>query len=145
MRMTAQQREAAHVDEGYAAHSTCAQWTPPPASLDNLEMLLLGAYQPLTGFLGRREAALVAADRRLEDGTPWPLPVVLEVAPEIAAIASATGTLRLNDEEGAPVGEVSVTEVWTVPAGGRAVAGPVRPSARCLAVPTRNPRLHSEW
>jgi sulfate adenylyltransferase len=127
MRMTAQQREAAHVDDGHGAFSTSAHWTPPPATLDNLEMLLLGAYRPLTGFLGQREAALVAAERRLEDGTPWPLPVVLEVPPDIAAIASATGTLRLTDEEGAPVGDVSVTEVWTVPEGGRAVAGPVRP------------------
>jgi sulfate adenylyltransferase len=125
--MTAQQREAAHVDDGHGAFATSAHWTPPPATLDNLEMLLLGAYRPLTGFLGQREAALVAAERRLEDGTPWPLPVVLEVPPDIAAIASATGTLRLTDEEGAPVGEVSVTEVWTVPGGGRAVAGQVRP------------------
>jgi sulfate adenylyltransferase len=125
--MTAQQREAAHVDDGDGAFSTSAHWTPPPASLDNLEMLLLGAYRPLTGFLGQREAALVAAERRLEDGTPWPLPVVLEVPPDVAAIASAAGTLRLTDEEGALVGEVSVTEVWTVPTGGPAVAGPVRP------------------
>jgi sulfate adenylyltransferase len=127
MRMTAQQHEAAYVDDGYAAFSRSAHWTPPPATLDNLEMLLLGAYRPLTGFLGQREAALVAAERRLEDGTPWPLPVILEVPPDIAAIASETGTLRLTDEEGAPVGEVSATEVWTVPTGGRAVAGPVGP------------------
>ena len=125
--MTAQQGEAAHVDDSHAAFSTSAHWTPPLATLNNLEMLLLGAYRPLTGFLGQREAALVAVQRRLEDGTPWPLPVVLEVPPDIAVIASATGTLRLSDEEGAPVGEVSVTEVWTVPAGGSAVAGPVRP------------------
>jgi sulfate adenylyltransferase len=125
--MTAQPREAAHADDGHVAFSASTHWTPPPATLDNLEMLLLGAYRPLTGFLGQREAALVAAERRLEDGTPWPLPVVLEVPPDIAAIASAAGTLRLTDEEGAPLGEVSVTEVWTVPAGGRAVAGPVRP------------------
>jgi sulfate adenylyltransferase len=127
MRMTAQPREAAHADDGHVAFSASTHWTPPPATLDNLEMLLLGAYRPLTGFLGQREAALVAAERRLEDGTPWPLPVVLEVPPDIAAIAAATGMLRLTDEEGAPVGEVTVTEVWTMPAGGRAVAGPVRP------------------
>jgi ATP sulfurylase len=97
--MTAQQRVAAHVDDGHVAFSTSAHWTPRPETLDNLEMLLLGAYRPLTGFLGQREAALVAAERRLEDGTPWPLSVVLEVPADIAAIASEQGTLRLTDEE----------------------------------------------
>ena len=67
MRMTAQPRKAAHADDGHVAFSASTHWTPPPATLDNLEMLLLGAYRPLTGFLGQREAALVAAERRLED------------------------------------------------------------------------------
>ena len=99
--MTAQQREAARVDADNAAVSTSVHWTPSPATLDTLEMLLLEAYQPLTGFLGQRKAARVAAEGRLDDGTPWPLPVILEVPPTSPPLPPRTGSLRLTDEEGA--------------------------------------------
>ncbi len=112
-------------------------------------MLLLGAYPPLTGFLGERDAARVAAEGCLDDGTPWPLRVVLEVPPRVAAAASDAGVLDLADEEGAPIGQVSVTEVWTIPTGGQAVAGPVRglgpvvrgayPALRRRAIPDAQP------
>ncbi len=123
--MTARERVASRTTRG--ADAAAPVWLPPAASLDDLEMLLLGAYRPLIGFLGEKDAARVAVEGRLEDGTPWPLPVILEVPSAIAAEASAAGVLRLMDEEGAPVGEVTVTDVWMLSTGNRAVAGPVRP------------------
>jgi sulfate adenylyltransferase len=86
------------------------------ASLDDLELLLGGAYAPLTGYLAADEATTVRETGRLADGTPWPLALTLHVAD-----GAAPGVpLILRDPEGAPVGRLTVT---TASAG--LVAGPV--------------------
>jgi sulfate adenylyltransferase len=85
------------------------------ASLDDLELLLGGAYVPLRGYLAPDEAACVRETGRLLDGTAWPLALTLHVP------GAAPGVpLVLLDPEGAPVGRVAVTTV----ADGL-VAGPV--------------------
>src|SRR5215213_4334624 len=48
MRMTVQQREAAHVGSSHATFSTSGRWRSPPATL-NVEIPLLSAHEPL-GF-----------------------------------------------------------------------------------------------
>jgi sulfate adenylyltransferase len=86
------------------------------ASLDDLELLLGGAYAPLRGYLAADEAASVRETGLLPDGTAWPLALTLP-----AADGAAPGVpLVLLDPEGAAVGRISVT---TVAAG--LVAGPV--------------------
>ena len=59
-------------------------WTPEPAELADLELLLAGAFKPLTGFLGSLDTAAVVEGGRLADGTPWPAPVLLGVPASLA-------------------------------------------------------------
>ncbi|GAA3200657.1 adenylyl-sulfate kinase [Actinocorallia longicatena] len=86
-------------------------WTPSPAELADLELLLSGAFAPLTGFLGAMDTAAVMAGGRLMDGTPWPSPVVLTVAEE----AGTASRIVLQDPEGVPLAVLDVTEVWRSP------------------------------
>jgi sulfate adenylyltransferase len=83
-------------------------WTPEPAELADLDLLLAGVFQPLTGFLGSLDTAAVIAGGRLADGTPWPAPVLLTVP---AALAGET-RLILQDPEGTPLALLDVTEAW---------------------------------
>lgn len=44
-------------------------------SLADLELIAVGAYSPLTGFMVRADYERVVAEMRLADGTVWSLPV----------------------------------------------------------------------
>ncbi|HEY58273.1 MAG TPA: sulfate adenylyltransferase [Anaerolineae bacterium] len=48
-------------------------------NLADLEMIAVGAYSPLTGFLRREDYEQVVAEMRLSSGLVWPIPVTLAV------------------------------------------------------------------
>jgi sulfate adenylyltransferase len=83
-------------------------WTLNEGQLGDLELLLIGAFAPLTGFMNAADVTSVAERGTLEDGTPWPVPVVLDV-PEDAVPASAN-KLTLNDPEGTPLAVLEIIE-----------------------------------
>jgi sulfate adenylyltransferase len=104
-------------------------WTPGDAQLAELELLTSGAFEPLSSFMGTADLAAVAERGTLADGTPWPVPVTLEVPPD--AVPSGAGHLVLQDQEGTPLAVLEITERLPVPGhgnGARAglrLAGPV--------------------
>ncbi|MEU8245270.1 adenylyl-sulfate kinase [Nonomuraea sp. NPDC048916] len=106
--------------------------TPDARELADLELLLSGAFQPLTGFLGHDDLHSVAERGTLADGTPWPAPVTLR----LPADASPGDEVTLLDPEGVPLAVLTVTE--HEPDG--LTAGPVR----SLGAPEHGPfaRLH---
>ena len=104
--------------------------TPRPRELADLELLLSGAYAPLTGFLSRDDLASLTQRGRLADGTAWPVPVTLEI-PTAAVERLDLGNplkraLVLTDDEGAPVAALDVTDAWSTRDGLSGVGGPVR-------------------
>ncbi|MDM4720695.1 adenylyl-sulfate kinase [Micromonospora sp. WMMA1363] len=105
-------------------------YTPRPGELADLELVLSGAYAPLTGFMTRADLVSVSRRGRLADGAPWPVPVTLQVPPALAAGLDvrdpASRALVLTDGEGAPVAALEVTDVWQVRDGVAGVGGPVR-------------------
>ncbi|MFC4065493.1 adenylyl-sulfate kinase [Actinoplanes subglobosus] len=105
-------------------------FTPRPYELADLELLLSGAYAPLTGFLGRADLASLARRGRLADGTSWPVPVTCEVPGEVASALDPADpgrrTLVLTDPEGAPVAAIEVADVWRTGENRFGIGGPVR-------------------
>jgi sulfate adenylyltransferase len=100
-------------------------WSPVRHELDDLEMLLLGGYGPLRGFLGRSEVASVVRHGQLTDATPWPVAITLTVDHATAATATEAGALDLLDEEGTPVATLIVEESWPTE-GAAGLAGELR-------------------
>ena len=49
----------------------------------DLELLMNGAFSPLTGFMGQADYESVVDNMRLADGTVWPVPIVLDVPAEV--------------------------------------------------------------
>ncbi len=87
-------------------------WSLTPRQICDLELILNGGFSPLTGFMGRRDFDSVCRDMRLADGTLWPLPITLDVTPEVAEQATAEGKLALRDAEGVMLAVIYVDEVW---------------------------------
>ncbi len=90
-------------------------WTLGERQLADLELLLSGAFAPLTGFMGAADVAAVAEYATLADGTPWPFPVTLEVPED--AIAPDAGHVMLLEPEGTPLAVLDVTGRSLVTAG----------------------------
>ena len=71
-----------------------------------------GRYSPLEGFMNRDDFLKVVNDMTLEDGTVWPLPVVLPVDAATAAELSPGERVPLESPEGSIVGFLDVEEVY---------------------------------
>ena len=109
-----------------AEHASIPSWKLDSGQLGDLELILSGALAPLRGFMTAADLASVQASESLADGTPWPIPVALEV-PAGAFSAEAT-QLMLADPEGTPLAVLEITErsqVQPDPAGLIRLAGPV--------------------
>ena len=87
-------------------------WDLTPRQICDLELLSTGGFSPLDGFMGRARYESVCANMRLEEGTLWPIPIVLDVPDEIGSSLGEGATLALRDPEGVMLAVMHVTEVW---------------------------------
>ena len=78
------------------------------AQLGDLELLLSGAFAPLAGFMGAADVAAVLERGTLADGTPWPVPVTLDVSPD--AVPEDAASVLLTDPEGTPLAVLDIAE-----------------------------------
>ena len=76
--------------------------------LGDLELLLSGAFAPLRGYLTPAEVTSVSAHGTLPDGTPWPVPVTLDVP--AGSIKPDADRLVLQDPEGTPLASLDITD-----------------------------------
>src|SRR5215470_1539376 len=107
-------------------HVSLPSLTLDARQLGDLELILSGAFAPLAGFMTSADLASVAESATLADGTPWPVPVTLEVPAE--ALGADASEALLADPEGTPLAVLTITERAAAPgADGRVgLAGPVR-------------------
>jgi sulfate adenylyltransferase len=97
------------------------------SQLGDLELLLSGAFAPLTGFMTMADATAVADRWQLADGTPFPVAITLDIpAATLPAAAELSDRLLLADPEGTPIAVLTIrerTELYQ--AGMIRLAGPV--------------------
>lgn len=89
----------------------------PRISLENgryqdLLNIACGRFSPLEGFMTRNDFLKTVRDMTLEDGTVWPLPVVLDVDKDKATELEIGRKAGLESPDGEIVGIIEVEEVY---------------------------------
>src|SRR5579859_1534692 len=68
--------------------------------LADLEMLAIGAYSPLTGFVTRADYLSIVNDMHLSNGLPWSIPITLSTTAEQAQGLKIGSQVALVNEQG---------------------------------------------
>jgi len=83
-----------------------------PFEVSDLEMLAIGAFSPLEGFMRREDYLSVVGKKRLANGLPWTLPITLAVSQEKAESLKKAPRVALADPSGTPLAVLKVEEVY---------------------------------
>jgi sulfate adenylyltransferase len=86
--------------------------TLSPREAFDLEMIAIGAFSPLIGFMGQADFTRVCKEMRLANGTVWPIPVILSPADDVSAKINVGQKVALKDPKGRLLGILSVTEKY---------------------------------
>jgi sulfate adenylyltransferase len=81
-------------------------------AVSDLELIAIGGFSPLTGFMGQADYIRVVNEMHLANGLPWSIPITLSVTEEVAAPLKEGTLVRLDDMEGRFVGVLELTEKY---------------------------------
>src|SRR5947208_4949416 len=92
------------------AAETLPAITLSPREAFDLEMIAIGAFSPLTGFMGRSDFEGVCRNMRLANGVVWPIPVTLCPPDEVAHKINVGQKVALKDDKGRLLGLMTIQE-----------------------------------
>ncbi|MEO0376508.1 MAG: sulfate adenylyltransferase [Cyanobacteria bacterium P01_A01_bin.17] len=78
----------------------------------DLEMIAIGGFSPLTGFMEQQDYEQVVHKMHLANDLPWSVPVTLSVTEDIANPLEIGSLVRLNDPDGRFVGVLELTQKY---------------------------------
>nr|WP_282956861.1 sulfate adenylyltransferase [Bacillus mediterraneensis] len=81
-------------------------------AMADLELIAIGGYSPLEGFMGQNDYKSVIENMRLSSGLPWSIPVTLAISEQEAAQLSYGDNVDLI-RDGERYGTMTVTDMFT--------------------------------
>jgi sulfate adenylyltransferase len=95
---------------GTLKHIGVNAWT-----ISDLDLIAVGAFSPLTGFMNEQDYNSVVENMRLADGTVWSIPITLAIEPSIASTLQAGEQVALvGEEDGVTYAILDVSSIFTV-------------------------------
>ena len=82
--------------------------------LCDLELIMNGAFSPLTGFMNQTDYESVLDRMRLQDGLIWPIPVCLDIPEVLADKLEAGQSVALRDPEGFMLAVLHIEDLWPI-------------------------------
>lgn len=82
-------------------------------AVSDLELIAIGGFSPLTGFMNQADYNGVVENMRLANGIAWSIPVTLSVSEEVAASLTVGSYVRLDNPNGNYIGVLNLTEKYT--------------------------------
>ncbi|GBG06652.1 sulfate adenylyltransferase [Paenibacillus agaridevorans] len=104
-----EQREALLAEAANLNTIIINTWT-----ISDLDLIGVGAFSPLTGFLGESDYHAVVSQMRLSNGTVWSIPITLSVSEAKAAELKTGERAALVGEDGITYGIIDVESVYMV-------------------------------
>ena len=83
-----------------------------PFELSDLEMLAIGGFSPLDGFMAKDDYESVLRQMRLANGLPWSLPITLAISADVAASLKGKSRVALADGTGQRLAVLTVKEIF---------------------------------
>jgi sulfate adenylyltransferase len=68
--------------------------------ISDIELIAVGAFSPIEGFMGKEDYDSVIENMRLKDGLPWSIPITLPVSEEAATGFEEGEELSILDHDG---------------------------------------------
>ena len=87
-------------------------WDLTMRQLCDVELILNGAFSPLTGFLDQDDYEGVRDNMRLARGIFWPMPITLDVSEQFAAGIGTGDKIALRDSEGVLIATMRVESTY---------------------------------
>lgn len=81
-------------------------------SESDVEMIAVGAFSPLRGFMGSKDYLRVVREMRLESGLPWSMPITLAVSEDQAEKIAVGSQAALRARDGRLVAVLDVSDKW---------------------------------
>ena len=66
-------------------------------AISDLELIAVGVFSPLTGFMKKADYDSVVTDMRLDSGVVWSIPITLSVSPGVASSIDIDEEIALTD------------------------------------------------
>ncbi|GAB7057129.1 MULTISPECIES: sulfate adenylyltransferase [Paenibacillus] len=84
-------------------------------TISDLDLIGVGAFSPLTGFMGKQDYHSVVERMRLADGTVWSLPITLGVEDEVAKdLEPGQEAALVGEKDGVIYGIIRVESIYQV-------------------------------
>ncbi|MBD8500582.1 sulfate adenylyltransferase [Paenibacillus arenosi] len=110
LRVSSTEREALLTQLQNAPVIPINRWT-----ISDLDLIGVGAFSPLTGFLNEADYRSVIDRMRLADGTVWSIPITLAVDANTVKLLSVGKVAALvGEEDGITYGSIQVESIYTV-------------------------------
>ncbi|MCX7592516.1 MAG: sulfate adenylyltransferase [Fischerella sp.] len=81
-------------------------------AVSDLEMIAIGGFSPLTGFMNQEDYDRTVTEMRLANGIVWSIPITLSVSEEVAASLTEGSLVRLDNPDGKFVGVLELTQKY---------------------------------
>lgn len=81
--------------------------------INDLDMIAVGAFSPLTGFMTQKDYDSVVSKMRLANGLVWSIPITLQVTNEQAAPLKTGTEIALMGPDGKLMAVMELSDKWT--------------------------------
>ncbi|WP_138416166.1 sulfate adenylyltransferase [Aquibacillus sediminis] len=106
--LTGNEREQALNDAKSLKALTISTW-----AISDLELIGIGGFSPLQGFMGKEDYESVVNNTRLADGTIWSIPITLSVTKQQAENYQIGEEIALKGGDGVIYGTLLLKEAFT--------------------------------